>query len=96
MGYPPYGRLVRMTFAHTNAEYAQRQAMTLASRLREVQAKEGIPNLEVMGPAPAYVPRVRGRWRWNIILRGAEPTVLVRDLPLARGWTLDVDPLSVL
>jgi primosomal protein N' (replication factor Y) len=96
IGYPPFGRLVRLTFAHSNAGYAQTQAMTLASRLREVQAKEGIPNLDVLGPAPAFVPRVRGRWRWNIIVRGAEPALLIRGLPLARGWTVDVDPISVL
>ncbi|MEK7247928.1 MAG: primosomal protein N', partial [Chloroflexota bacterium] len=96
MGYPPFGRLVRMTFSHTGAEYAQRQSMTMARNLRETQAKEGIPNLDVMGPAPAFMPRLRGRWRWNIILRGADPTLLLRDLPLPRGWTIDVDPLSVL
>ena len=96
LGYPPFGRLARMTFAHTGADYAQRQAMTMASRLREVQAREGIPNLDVLGPAPAFVPRIRGRWRWNIILRGADPTLLIRGLPLPRGWTVDVDPLSVL
>jgi primosomal protein N' (replication factor Y) len=96
MGYPPFGRLVRMTFAHTGADYAQRQAMTMTRKLHEEQEKQGIPNLDVLGPAPAFVPRVRGRWRWNIILRGADPAVLLRDVPLPRGWTVDVDPISVL
>jgi len=96
MGYPPFGRLVRMTFAHTNADYAQRQAATMANRLREEQQRQGVPNLDVLGPAPAFVPRLRGRYRWNVILRGSEPTVLLRGEPLARGWTVDVDPISVL
>lgn len=96
MGYPPFGRLVRMTFAHTNSEYAQRQAAMMANGLREEQQRLGIPNLDVLGPAPAFVPRLRGRWRWNLILRGSEPAVLLRDLPLPRGWTVDVDPISVL
>jgi primosomal protein N' (replication factor Y) (superfamily II helicase) len=42
------------------------------------------------------VPRVRGRWRWNVILRGDEPSSLLREMPLPRGWTVDVDPISVL
>jgi primosomal protein N' (replication factor Y) len=96
MGYPPFGRLVRLTFAHTGAEYAQRQAAIMTNRLREEQERMGLPNLDILGPAPAFVPRVRGRWRWNIILRGADPATLLRDMPLPRGWTLDVDPLSVL
>ncbi|HVP05018.1 MAG TPA: primosomal protein N' [Dehalococcoidia bacterium] len=96
MGYPPFGRLVRMTFAHTGFEYAQRQAAIMTRRLREEQERLGLPNLDVLGPAPAFVPRVRGRWRWNVILRGGDPAALIRDLPLPRGWTVDVDPLSVL
>ena len=96
MGYPPFGRLVRMTFAHTNSDYAQRQAATMANRLREEQQRLGVPNLDVLGPAPAFVPRLRGRYRWNVILRGSEPTQLLRDEPLPRGWTVDVDPISVL
>jgi primosomal protein N' (replication factor Y) len=96
MGYPPFGRLVRMTFAHTGAEYAQRQAAMMVSRLREEQERLGVPNLDILGPAPAFVPRVRGRWRWNLILRGDEPSQLLREVPLPRGWTVDVDPISVL
>jgi len=96
MGYPPFGRLVRMTFAHTNSQYAQRQAAMMLNGLREEQQRLGIPNLDVLGPAPAFVPRLRGRYRWNVILRGSEPAALLRDLPLPRGWTVDVDPISVL
>jgi primosomal protein N' (replication factor Y) len=96
MGYPPFGRLVRMTFSHTGAEYAQRQAAIMTQRLREEQERLGVPNLDILGPAPAFVPRVRGRWRWNVILRGDEPSLLLREMPLPRGWTVDVDPISVL
>jgi len=96
LGYPPFGRLVRMTFAHTNAGYAQKQAAVMALELREEMARLGLPNVDVLGPAPAYVPRIRGRWRWNVVLRGADPTALLADVSLPRGWTVDVDPISVL
>ena len=95
-GYPPFGRLARLTFAHTNSAYAQRQAETVVRTLRDECARLGVPNLDVLGPAPAYIARIRGRWRWNVIVRGADPAVLLRDLTLARGWTVDVDPASVL
>jgi primosomal protein N' (replication factor Y) len=96
MGYPPFGRLVRLTFAHTGSEFAQHQAAAMARRLREEQARLGQPNVDVLGPAPAYVPRIRGRWRWNVIIRGDDPAALLGDEPLPRGWTVDVDPISVL
>jgi primosomal protein N' (replication factor Y) len=96
LGYPPFGRLVRLTFAHTNAEYAQRQAAIMANKLRTEMEQRGLPNLDVLGPSPAFLPRIRGRWRWNIIIRGNEPASLLENEPLARGWTVDVDPISVL
>jgi primosomal protein N' (replication factor Y) len=96
MGYPPFGRLVRLTFAHTNADYAREQAARMASGLREETARLGLPNVDVLGPSPAYVPRIRGRWRWNVVVRGDDPTAILGDEPLPRGWTLDVDPISVL
>ena len=50
---------------------------------------------DVLGPAPAYVPRVRGRWRWQILLRGEDPASLVRGFLLPPNWAVDVDPVSV-
>ncbi len=32
----------------------------------------------VLGPAPAYVARRAGRWRWNVVLRGDRPLELLR------------------
>ena len=96
LGYPPFGRLVRLTYAHTGSDYAQRQAAIMTRKLEEERDRLGVPNLDILGPAPAFVPRVRGRWRWNIILRGAEPAIVLRDLDLPRGWAVDIDPMSVL
>jgi primosomal protein N' (replication factor Y) len=96
LGYPPFGRLVRMVYAHTGADYARGQAAAMARRLKAERDRLGIANLHVLGPAPPFLPRLRGRWRWQIVLRGEDPAALLKDLPLARGWTVDVDPVSLL
>jgi primosomal protein N' (replication factor Y) len=96
LGYPPFGRLVRLTYVHTGAEYAQEQAAAMTGRLTEERDRRGLPNLDILGPSPAFVPRVRGRWRWNVVLRGSDPVELIRDTQLPRGWTVDVDPASLL
>ncbi|MBI2912924.1 MAG: primosomal protein N' [Chloroflexi bacterium] len=96
LGYPPFGRLVRLLYAHTGAAYAQEQAAMMADHLKKERDRLGLPNLDVLGPAPAFVPRLRGRWRWQLVLRGDDPAALLRDLPLPRGWTVDVDPVSLL
>ncbi len=96
LGYPPFGRLVRLTFAHTNAGYARDQATLMARRLRAERGHLALPNLDILGPAPAFVPRIRGRWRWNVVLRGTDPTAALHNEALPRGWTIDVDPASLL
>ncbi|MGH8721286.1 MAG: replication restart helicase PriA, partial [Burkholderiales bacterium] len=96
LGYPPFGRLVRLTYAHTGAEYSQLQAAAMVRKLTEERDRRGLPNLDILGPAPAFVPRVRGRWRWNVVLRGADPVALIREMQFPRGWTVDVDPASLL
>jgi primosomal protein N' (replication factor Y) len=96
LGYPPFGRLVRLTYAHTGAEYSQLQAAAMVRKLTEERDRRGLPNLDILGPAPSFVPRIRGRWRWNVVLRGADPVGLVRDTQFPRGWTVDVEPASLL
>jgi primosomal protein N' (replication factor Y) len=96
LGYPPFGRLARLTFAHTNRDYAQREAAQVARTLSMERDRRGLPNLDVLGAAPALIPRVRGRWRWNVLLRGADPGGLLNGQTLHRGWTVDIDPVSIL
>ena len=95
LGYPPFGRLVRLTYAHTGAEYSQLQAAAMVRKLTEERDRRGLPNLDILGPAPAFVARVRGRWRWNVVLRGADPVALIREMQFPRGWTVDVEPASL-
>jgi primosomal protein N' (replication factor Y) len=96
LGYPPFGRLARLIFAHTNERYSQERAAAMVRDLRGERDRRGLPNLDVLGPGPAFVPRLRGRWRWQVIVRGGDPAELLADVPLARGWTLDIDPVSLL
>jgi primosomal protein N' (replication factor Y) len=96
LGYPPFGRLARMTYAHTGAAYAQEQAALMVTRLRKEQDRLGLANVDILGPAPAHLPRLRGRWRWNVALRGADPTAVLADMVLPKGWAIDIDPASLL
>ena len=93
--YPPFVRLARLVYAHSNPERAEQQAERFARRLREEAAKRGLPGVEVVGPAPPHVPKWHGRYRWQVTLRSPDPAELLREVPLAEGWTLDIDPASL-
>ncbi len=95
-GYPPFSRLVRLVYSHTNNQACEREAFRLLGVLKAEMEEKGHRGIYVVGPAPCYFSRVRGRYRWHLVLRGREPRDLVESLPLPPGWTLDVDPVSLL
>jgi primosomal protein N' (replication factor Y) len=111
-GSPPFGRLVKLTVALPDRLAAEREAESMAGKLREAAgerwasnpppaatgeagAGEAAGGIQVLGPAPAYVARRAGRWRWNVILRGDRPLDLLVPPPGA-PWSVDVDPDSLL
>ncbi|MFQ5861080.1 MAG: primosomal protein N' [Dehalococcoidia bacterium] len=95
-GDPPFGRLVHLVYAHTNAAFCQREAERMARTLRHQARIQGLAEVAVIGTAPAFPQRVRGRYRWHLILRGPDPAAFLAPLPVPHGWTVDVDPVSVL
>ena len=92
---PPYSRLIRMLYAHTNQAKCESEAVGLAARLREAQAEWGLADVETLGPMPAFPGRLRGRYRWHIILRGAQPRELLDKVDVPSGWRVDVDPVAL-
>jgi primosomal protein N' (replication factor Y) len=93
-GSPPFGRLVKLTVGLPDSVAAEQESSAMADRLRAAATSRGL-SVAVLGPAPAYVARRSGRWRWNVVLRGDRPLEL---LPAAPGapWSVDVDPDSLL
>ena len=95
LGYPPFTKLVRLTFSHTNDDYAAKEAARLKTQLTQETAARGISRMNIIGPAPAFMHRLRGRYRWQLILRGAKPASLLKSVSLPQGWAIDVDPLGI-
>ena len=95
-GNPPFHRLVRMVYTHTVAEACRREAERMGRALRRRMHARGRADLDLIGPAPAFPQRVRGKYRWHLVLRGRRIHELVETLPAVQGWTLDVDPVTVM
>ncbi len=93
-GSPPFGRLVKLTVGLPDQLAAEQEAAAMADRLRAAGSARGL-SVAVLGPAPAYIARRSGRWRWNVVLRGDRPLELLNPLPSA-AWSIDVDPDSLL
>ncbi|MDY6875400.1 MAG: primosomal protein N' [Chloroflexota bacterium] len=95
-GYPPYRRLAKLVYENTSPSRAQAEAKALAESLCETLARRGLPATDLIGPAPPFFARLRGRYRWQIILRHSDPAEFLRSVQIPPGWRVDVDPVSVL
>jgi primosomal protein N' (replication factor Y) len=93
--YPPFSQLIRLIYSHTNNELCQREVKRLGQSLsNKIQDMKDI-KISLIGPIPTYVSRLRGRYRWQLILRGHDIADLLSDIKLTPGWTIDVDPVRV-
>lgn len=106
LGLPPYRRLIRIGLKGRQEGQVQRSAESLAMILRQI-GREG-KRLEVLGPVPAPISKLRGRYRWHLLLCGQDPGPL-HDWAAAgiQAWSkkrplagirleIDVDPVQML
>jgi len=68
LGYPPYGRLIRLGLSGRKLAVVQEASDQLAAAMRTHLGPVGIT---VMGPAPAVFPRLSDRYRFQILLKGS-------------------------
>jgi primosomal protein N' (replication factor Y) len=75
----------------------QAAAEELAAQLAKVGT-----GVEILGPAPAPHSRIRGQFRYQIVLKGTEQTLapfleFLRSRRLSKAFlTVDVDPMDLL
>ncbi|HEY3496912.1 MAG TPA: primosomal protein N' [Polyangiaceae bacterium] len=98
--YPPFARLALVRVDAVEDELARAHAEKLATVARRWHA-DGV---EVLGPAPAPLARLRGRYRHRFLVRATERARLhiallgVARVPIDRRVrvAIDVDPVSML
>jgi len=93
--YPPFSQLVRLVYSHTNEELCRREAERMYRLILEERAREDMIDFNIIGPVPTFAFRARGRYRWQLFLRGPDSTRMLSRLTLPRGWTIDVDPVGI-
>ena len=95
--FPPFCRLIKLTFHDENGEKARGDAE--AFRCRFAAAFAGDERHQLIGPAPAVVEKFRGVYRFDVLIKTAVlPKVqefLRQDgLHLRQDVWIDIDPIS--
>lgn len=95
LGYPPFRHLTRILCSGPEA-LTEESAREIADFL----LSQGVKRDDLLGPHPAPIGRIQGRYRWQILLKSDQlPTDLLRQLPASASEvlvTIDIDPLFML
>ncbi|MBC7264272.1 MAG: primosomal protein N' [Chloroflexi bacterium] len=94
--YPPFSQLVRLVYVHRSARACREEAKRMHRILLHKIKRLGLPETDLVGPAPCFLTRLRGRYRWQIVVCSKDPHALLSGVPLPLGWRVDVDPVSLL
>jgi primosomal protein N' (replication factor Y) len=92
---PPFMQLVSLTFVHPNDNRCREETEKTGKYIAKERDARGISDLTIIGPAPAFIHRLRGRYHWQIILRGANLSDFLRNMTLPQGWMIDIDPVGL-
>ena len=78
LGYPPFARMVNVRFEGKEGERVQNVADRFAKLVLAKTPPKG-KGVVVLGPAPAPIERIKGRERWQVLLKG-ENRLLLHDV----------------
>jgi primosomal protein N' (replication factor Y) len=103
-GYPPFSFLAAFAISGLSEGSVSAQADSTARRLAQLKSELKV-RVEILGPAPAPIYRLRNRFRRQILLKGANRSDLHR---LITSWrqqasvmstvriSVDIDPVDMM
>lgn len=100
--YPPFSQIIKLTFEHKDPDRAKEEAKILVQKLNQ-QIKYQIRNtkyqIQLMGPAPAFITKIKRMYRWNIVIKSKIKDLKKRNkllMIVPPTWNIEVDPESLL
>jgi len=90
--FPPFTYLLKLTVTRTSAASARQAGEKL-----KIQLEKASQNLEVLGPAPSFHEKVRGKYQWQLVVKAPRRQMLLKIIPsLPSGWRYNLDPTNLL
>jgi primosomal protein N' (replication factor Y) len=100
LSYPPFSSFVNVISSDASDSVAQERVEALAKVMRSFEGR----GISLMGPAQAAIARLRGDWRWHLLLKCEDRQVMLdvlkqvmdKEPSLRKGLVVDVDPVTML
>jgi len=103
---PPFARLARVVLTHRREETARKEAEGVVTRAQETIRAMELENADAEGPNPCALSRLRGKYRYDLLIRTGGASDLRRlmhrldaDRALrtkAESTMIDVDPVEMM
>jgi primosomal protein N' (replication factor Y) len=105
LGYPPFGRMALVRIDGVNLDRVNEIARRAAASLGRFAHPD---TMRILGPAPAPIERLRGRYRWQVVVKSARLDESRRALTTMRGelapqarqsdvrLAIDIDPVNMM
>lgn len=105
--YPPFASVANIIVSGTEQQLTADAALDAARWVHALVQKARITDLELVGPAPCPIDRIKDRWRWHFLLKSSRGAVMTRvaryiaeKYPIAKHGdlrlTVDRDPVALL
>ncbi len=94
--YPPYSKLVLITFAHEHPSRLIRAGESVAGAIREQWRQYALENgreleeLDVLGPTPSPIPRLKDRYRYQCMVKYRGENLIAKWIRSALDTVQDV------
>jgi primosomal protein N' (replication factor Y) len=101
--YPPYARLVNLHFSSLRKDQGRSGIAMIGKLARSLALTNKMDKkIEILGPAEAPVAKLRGRYRWQLLLKGDDIKAQVFIIDAIRAEAVkqglevkvDVDPMN--
>ncbi|MGR3309409.1 MAG: replication restart helicase PriA [Candidatus Brocadiales bacterium] len=105
LNYPPYSKLLMILFRGSKLEAVKERSFIVADRLKNFAKScietQGLASLQVLGPAPASITKIKNKFRWHILVKAQSYEMFQKMLEDAKGELktskgvqaiIDVDP----
>ncbi len=105
--YPPFVALANVIVSGTDQAQTAAAATAAAAWVEQLIEQARVRDLELVGPAPCPIERIKDRWRWHFLLKSSKPATMSRvaryvaeKCPIPRVAELrlvvDRDPVALL
>lgn len=99
LSYPPFFKLVKLTFRHNVKEKASNAAKITTEKLKMAVARfNSEDEIKIIEAVPAHIEREKGLYVYNIFLKVRDNYQNIGELLkyAGPGWIIDVEPRSLL